>query len=725
MPSVPGRPAVHVNDEDGNSGRVTILRDLLTICTEKEEIMEAGANVQDKFGQTPVHWCVQHQVSDQNILEELVQSKGADLNLQDLDGATALLLAVKMGRTASAKMLVTEGADPNIADHDGVTPLHVAAYEADRGALDALLLTYEIDVDPQDKAGLTPLHTVISRFGLPGGSESARKAQLYAIETLIKAKADLELEDARGQSVEDRIGKMNESKRRDAEAAVKRGLKAAVTVTAPPPKECPACRKKLPQMAFLFTNWVKGRACQDCLHALPAASKAGELLYVPTELEDIPGIIPTYEQYVAPGSVAEKEYKARWKVDEDASRVQDMPHMLDEVFQIADDRMPFDKLVALIRSKNINVPDTILKMKNTSKRQELADNLYWQHAYRSAVGKTADNLIIMKIQDPKHPMAIHAQGTEFYGLFLKEGAEPIPKGAIIGEYVGEVVDDDTLQEEIEDAVDDDEVNIKQLSNEEYLMSMESTRRWFHKRGAENTNILHVNALKYRNSMAAINDYRGYESAGRKDASVFFREVTINSWRHLFVTALEEIKPGEELLADYGQLYWDNKQELKRSEDQLEQKIKNAAKIERTEVGNRLLVEVEWLQERHSSAPKMQDLILDFRAAVKRAVPSAGNEPIHLLHERSKLERSKKARIDSTGASAGGGGGGSASGGSPVNANPQWKETWVESKVEKPKEKDKERKQPLKVVKCCPLCGMPLPEEEGFDLFAHAAECYSA
>lgn len=715
---MPGRPEVHKPAEDGCSGRETILKDLLDVCDEKTEITQAGANVQDTFGQTPVHWCVQYQVANQNILEQLLQSKGADLNVQDADGATALLLAVQIGRAAAAKMLIKEGADPNIADHDGITPLHVAAYEADRGALDVLLLTYELDVDVQDNNGLTPLHKIISRFGLPGSSETARKVQLYVIETLVKARADLELKDARGQTAGDRISKLDAGSRRDVEAAVKRGRVAAAVVKPRLQKECPDCQKELPQTAFLFVNWTKGHACQDCQHALPADSRVEELLYVPTELEDIPDIIPTYQQYIAKGSLAEKEHAARFKIDDDATRVKGIPPMLDEVFQKADDRMPFDQLVRLIRSKNINIPDSILKMKNTSKRQQLADNLYWTHAYRSAVGKTADNVVIMEIKDPKHPMAIHTQGKHFYGLFLDKDADPIPKGAIIGEYVGEVVDDDTLQEEKDEQLDDDEVNIQQLSNEEYLMSMDSTRKWFQKRGADHNNLLHVNALRYRNAMAAINDYRGY---GRKGASVFFREVMINSWRHLFVTALEDIKPGEELLADYGQQYWDSKQELKRAEDKLEQKIKNAAKIERTEVGNRLLVEVEWIQERHSGAPKMQDLILDFRAAVKRAVPSAGSGPIDLLREKAKLGRTKKARTDSEGASGGGGGGGASAGSSAASAAPKWKETWVESEVKKGKGKGESQS----VVQSCPLCNMPLPPDQAFNIFAHAAECYSA
>ena len=55
-------------------------------------------------------------------------------------------------------------------------------------------------------------------------------------------------------------------------------------------------------------------------------------------------------------------------------------------------------------------------------------------------------------------------------------------------------------------------------------------------------------------MAAINDFRGYPEELRtkeEGPSVIFREVMVDGWPHLFVTANREIMPGEEILADYG------------------------------------------------------------------------------------------------------------------------------------------------------------------------------
>lgn len=697
--------------------REVILKDLLEVAEGKEELLKGAggaANVQDMFGQTPVHWCVQHQVHDQSIMRRFVESKGVNLDAVDVDGATALMLAVKMGRPATVKLLVKEGADPNLVDNDGLSPLHIAAYQADRGSLDALLLSYELDVDPVDQHGLTPLHCSLSQFGLSTCTDAARNHHLYVIEALLRAKADLELRDGRGRSVVDQINALEAGKKRAAESAVKSGQKAAASAKPPPKKECPSCKQMCPQNAFRFIDWIKGGQCQACHQAAltSAPEVEEEMLYIPTELHDIADIIPTYEQYFQPGSLSMRLYKEKMRVDDDAGRAEGMPPFLDEIY-LANEKMPFDKLAALLRSRNVNVPDAIFREKGAKNQQSALDGLYWRHCYRDAVGKMADGLVIMDIRDPKHPVAIHTpEGKQGYGLFLSENASPIPAGRIIGEYVGEVVDNHSIKEEDEHEDDnDDNVAIKELSGEEYLMAMDSTSNWFYKRGADRAdqNQLHVNALKYRNHMAAINDFRGYAQE-KEGASCFFREVTIDNWPHLFVTALREIKPGEELLADYGEQYWINQQDLKKEENKIKKKIETAEKIERTRVGDQLLVEVEWLQERHADIPPMQDLIMDFRAAVKRAVPSAGVDPIQSLTTTANLVKSKKARLETDAGSAG------VNGAAPTAAAPRWKQTWMESEVRKSVDG------PMKVVKSCPLCKMALADNVEFDLFAQAAEC---
>jgi ankyrin repeat protein len=51
---------------------------------------------------------------------------GADLNLVDPDGTTALTLAIINGHFDTAVALLDKGADPNVADKNGMTPLYAA-----------------------------------------------------------------------------------------------------------------------------------------------------------------------------------------------------------------------------------------------------------------------------------------------------------------------------------------------------------------------------------------------------------------------------------------------------------------------------------------------------------------------------------------------------------------------------------------------------------------------
>ena len=52
--------------------------------------------------------------------------KGADLNLTDPDGTSALVMAIINGHYDVAALLVEQGADPNIADTSGMAALYAA-----------------------------------------------------------------------------------------------------------------------------------------------------------------------------------------------------------------------------------------------------------------------------------------------------------------------------------------------------------------------------------------------------------------------------------------------------------------------------------------------------------------------------------------------------------------------------------------------------------------------
>jgi len=56
----------------------------------------------------------------------MLASRGADLNLVDPDGTTALTLAIINGHFDTAVALLEKGANPNVADKNGMTPLYAA-----------------------------------------------------------------------------------------------------------------------------------------------------------------------------------------------------------------------------------------------------------------------------------------------------------------------------------------------------------------------------------------------------------------------------------------------------------------------------------------------------------------------------------------------------------------------------------------------------------------------
>jgi hypothetical protein len=100
-----------------------------------------------------------------------------NINRQALDGTTQLMRAAQAARPIEIQRLLHSGADPNIVDVRGRTALHYAVLARSEEAVGALLAAKPL-LNLQDEAGDTPLHV------------AARTAQVQIVNALLDAGAD-------------------------------------------------------------------------------------------------------------------------------------------------------------------------------------------------------------------------------------------------------------------------------------------------------------------------------------------------------------------------------------------------------------------------------------------------------------------------------------------------------------------------------------------------------
>jgi len=126
---------------------------LLSLVERSPELVYAV----DSYNRSPLHWASKFGYED--IISTLI-SKGANVNLQDIDGNTPLHLASLFDRSPAVQLLVTNGADTNLKNVVGDTPLHLAALTGNDNVV-SLLIDAGIDVDTQNNAGNTALHRAV------------------------------------------------------------------------------------------------------------------------------------------------------------------------------------------------------------------------------------------------------------------------------------------------------------------------------------------------------------------------------------------------------------------------------------------------------------------------------------------------------------------------------------------------------------------------------------
>ncbi|KAF3023334.1 hypothetical protein E8E15_007415 [Penicillium rubens] len=122
---------------------------------------------------------------------------GANANITDQHGMTALWWAIASRYFDIAELLLSSGAGTESVGSDGLTPLLWAATEEHLAALE-LLIKYGADINAQDTDGKTPLMRAVSR-----------ERSLPVLRVLLDKGADVHMEDDKGRTALDMARKAN------------------------------------------------------------------------------------------------------------------------------------------------------------------------------------------------------------------------------------------------------------------------------------------------------------------------------------------------------------------------------------------------------------------------------------------------------------------------------------------------------------------------------------
>jgi len=139
----------------------------------------------DKDGNTPLIWAVTSDGSEE-MLEALVDH-GADINVQNYIGETALYIASARGLADKVEYLLENGARTQITNLDGATALHAACAGGHEYAVE-VLIRFGAFLNAGDDEDDTPLHWAI------------RESQKEIIRMLVEAGCELNCVNSDGET---------------------------------------------------------------------------------------------------------------------------------------------------------------------------------------------------------------------------------------------------------------------------------------------------------------------------------------------------------------------------------------------------------------------------------------------------------------------------------------------------------------------------------------------
>lgn len=148
---------------------------------------KANLNIQDEHRQTPLH-VVRYCDCDQLDTVRILLEHGADPNLRDEDGATALHLAAGQGNAQCATLLAKFATTMDAVDNMGMNVLHFSARNSCLRTLRSALRLH-IPISARDADGRNALHHLLSRIWHP-----------IPVKLLFKHGADAVATDNKGQT---------------------------------------------------------------------------------------------------------------------------------------------------------------------------------------------------------------------------------------------------------------------------------------------------------------------------------------------------------------------------------------------------------------------------------------------------------------------------------------------------------------------------------------------
>ncbi|ORX59263.1 ankyrin [Piromyces finnis] len=125
---------------------------------------EKGVNINrvNKDGDSPLITLSKYTAISEAV--PILLKNGADINIRNNNGETALLASCKYGYYDVSKMLIDCGADVNIPDNEGNTPLLVSCYKErflHNKDLVEYLIEHGADINKANKNGRIPFHEIV------------------------------------------------------------------------------------------------------------------------------------------------------------------------------------------------------------------------------------------------------------------------------------------------------------------------------------------------------------------------------------------------------------------------------------------------------------------------------------------------------------------------------------------------------------------------------------